>query len=181
MKILIKIIVITHILLITNTCSGKDFQNYSVKKYSVEWAYCLQNYIQNHIFYRAVIYNALNFSQEQTQIFKNSLAQNSMFYKEKAIDIVEECKYLKILEDSNATKKEIKTQKQIIKNNIKEINKRIKTERKELKYSMTRNQRIKYKLITKLEKNDVNKECRIKNYHKSNPELLPFGAWSQRP
>ena len=46
---------------------------------------------------------------------------------------------------------------------------------KAFKKCLTHNQRIKYNMIKKLEKNEYKKSRKTKNYYKSNPLMTPFG------
>lgn len=173
-KRVLKIVLI--ITLISNlNCAGKDFQNYTVKKYSPQWACCLENYINQHIEFRETIYNALGLNDEQKKVFIDSLSQNAAIYREKAEIIAINCEYLEELIECEADKAEIKAQKRIIKENLKALNSLIKAKTKELRQYMTKQQAAKYKLITFLEKNDVNKECRFKDYYKKNPQMQKFG------
>ncbi len=46
---------------------------------------------------------------------------------------------------------------------------------KAFKKCLTDDQRIKYNMIKKLEKDDLKKTKKPKNYYKSNPQMQPFG------
>ena len=46
---------------------------------------------------------------------------------------------------------------------------------KTFKKGLTNDQRIKYNMIKKLEKDDLKKAKKPKNYYKSNPQMQPFG------
>ena len=46
---------------------------------------------------------------------------------------------------------------------------------KAFKKCLTRNQRIKYNMIKKLQRNERKNLCKQKNYYKTNPIMQPFG------
>lgn len=172
-KLLFKILII--IILANQSCDAKSFFNYSVDLYSKQWACCFEKTLESHIYYRAVIYNALNMDDEQKEIFTNSIRQNSILYKDIVQKIISECENLDDLKKNKASFQEIRTQKRKIKKQINLLNKTIMKEDKYLYNHLTKAQRSKYKLISRLEHRDIIKDCRKKDYHKSNPQMLPFG------
>ena len=124
---------------------------------------------------RAVIYNALNLSDEQIQKREELIKQNALFYEEKFQSLMKESFKLRALKSANVAEPEIIRQRRIV-NNIKaEISKMLEDEDKCFKKSLNRQQRSKYSLINKLEQNDFRRQKHQKDYYKSNPQMVPFG------
>lgn len=124
---------------------------------------------------RAVIYNALNLSDEQIQKREELIKQNASFYEEKFQSLMKESFKLRALKSANVAEPEIIRQRRIV-NNIKaEISKMLEDEDKCFKKSLNRQQRSKYSLINKLEQNDFRRQKHQKDYYKSNPQMVPFG------
>lgn len=171
-KFLIKLIIIVFVS--TNICYASNPPN-TIKKYSLQWACCFQQYVFNHIKYRATIYNALNLTDEQAQIFNDNMRENFIYYKEKTDQII------KICEQYQYEKHLSNQQKRIIYNLLKEIKNFTRMQDKFLKKNLTSLQKSKYNLIIHLEKQDSKRDCQGKDYYKPNPEMLYFGAWAQCP
>jgi len=167
-------IILLIIILFSQSCEAKSFFNYSVKLYSKQWACCFVQTLESHIYYRAVIYNALNLSDEQSELFINSIRENRIDYKQISDELIAEAEKLDALKSNKSSLSLQLRQKRKIKNILKELNNRIKREDKLLIKSLTRSQRAKYKLISHLEKRDIKKECRKKDYYKSNPRMQRF-------
>lgn len=124
---------------------------------------------------RAVIYNALNLSDEQIQKREELIKQNASFYEEKFQSLMKESFKLRALKSANVAEPEIIRQRRIV-NNIKaEISKMLENEDKCFKKSLNRQQRSKYSLINKLGRDDFKRQKHQKDYYKSNPQMVPFG------
>ncbi len=172
-NLFIKIILLI-IIFFNQSCEAKSFFNYSVKLYSKQWACCFAQKLESHIYYRAVIYNALGLSDEQSEIFINSIRENRIDYKQISDELIAQAVKLDTLKSNKAPLREQLKQKRKIKKILKELNKKIKKEDKLLMKSLTRSQKTKYKLIVHLEKHDIKQECRKKDYYKSNPRMQRF-------
>lgn len=124
---------------------------------------------------RAVIYNALDLSDEQIATREAIIKENSQIYEAKFNELIKESYTLKSLKVANADTSIINQQKKVVKNLKKEIDELIKTEDKEFKKSLTREQRSKFSMIAKLERNDFKAISHQKDYYKSNPRMRQFG------
>lgn len=143
--------------------------------YAPQEALRYKKYIKQLQEERAVIYNALNLSDEQIQKREELIKQNASFYEEKFQSLMKESFKLKALKSANVAEPEIIRQRRIV-NNIKaEISKMLEDEDKCFKKSLNRQQRSKYSLINKLEQNDFRRQKHQKDYYKSNPQMVPFG------
>lgn len=124
---------------------------------------------------RAIVYNALNLTDEQLKLRENMFKENSCLYDEKFKNLMHESYKLKALQCANATEYEIVKQKNTVKNVKKDINKLLKKENKIFEKCLTGEQKAKYSMIKKLERKDFKKVCKEKDYYKSNPKMRPFG------
>lgn len=124
---------------------------------------------------RSLVYNALNLSDEQVLAREELFNNHAPLYEEKFNELIKESYTLKALSLANAGKCEINNQKKVVKNIKEDIDKLIKEEDKNFKKCMTREQRSKYAMIRKLERNDYKAASHQKDYYKSNPKMRPFG------
>ena len=124
---------------------------------------------------RAIVYNALNLTDEQLKVREDMFKENSCLYDEKFKNLMDESYKLKALKCANACEFEIAKQRKIVKNIKKDINKLIKKENKIFEKCLTGEQKAKYSMIKKLERKDFRKVCKEKDYRKANPKLRPFG------
>lgn len=124
---------------------------------------------------RAAVYNALNLSDEQIKTFEDMVLQNVPCYEEKYKLLEKETCRLRALQKACAEENEIIKQKRVVKCIENEIVKLQEIENKKFEKCLTRDQRNKYKMIKKLERDDAHKECRKKNLYKENPQMRAFG------
>ena len=124
---------------------------------------------------RALVYNALDLSDEQVKSIEECALQYNPLYEAKFNELIKESYTLKALTVANAESAEIKTQKKVVKNIKKDIDKLFKEEDKSFKKCLTREQRSKYSMIKKLERKDFKDSIHQKDYYKSNPRMRPFG------
>lgn len=124
---------------------------------------------------RALIYNALNLTDEQIEYCENLTAENQPIFEEKFNTFVKENYKLKSLEVANACSSDLKAQKKIVKNIKKDIDDTLKKENNDFKKCLTSLQKSKYKQIKKLEKHNLRRAMHQKDYYKSNPQMVPFG------
>ncbi len=130
---------------------------------------------------RATVYNALDLTDEQIKAREDLLAENDPVYKEKFDKLIKEASRLEDLKQANASEIDICKQKKVIKNIKKDIQNLVDKENKAFKKCLTRDQRSKYSMIKKLERDDFKKACKHKkDYYKSNPKMKPFGC-PQKP
>lgn len=134
-----------------------------------------KNYIKQLQQDRAVVYNALNLTDEQIQLREELIQEYSPYYDQKLDELLKESFRLQALECANADRSEINCHKKNIKNIKKDIEKCVKQENKKFKKSLTSLQRSKYNLIKHLENKDYKREKHSKDYYKSNPQMVPFG------
>lgn len=123
----------------------------------------------------AVIYNALNLTDEQVQIREDLIKEDTPIYEQKFEVLMKESFKLKALEEANASETEIVKQKRIVNKAKKDIEKFFNKENRKFQKSLTSLQRAKFREIQHLEKHDFKKEARQKDYYKSNPQMRPFG------
>ena len=109
---------------------------------------------------RATVYNALNLSDEQIQ---------------KREDLMNESFRLQAIENAGATDKEINAQKKVISSIKKSIERTLSKENKAFRKCLNGQQKAKYSMIKKLERQDYKKDLKQKDYYKSNPQMRPFG------
>lgn len=124
---------------------------------------------------RELIYNALNLSDKQIKEHETIINENTPVYEEKFNNLIKESYTLKALNTANAGKSSVAEQKKTVKNIKSDIDNLYKKENKLFKKSLTREQRSKYSMITKLEKRDYKAVSHQKDYYKSNPKMQPFG------
>ena len=125
---------------------------------------------------RATVYNALNLTPEQIEKKENLLCENNDKLEDMFSQLVTESYKLSLMEQVNAPNCEILKQKKIVNNLKNDINCITKKEDKQFKKILNHNQKSKYAMIKKLEKRDSKRDCRQKDYYKSNPGLVPFGG-----
>lgn len=132
--------------------------------------------IQNHVYYEqkfnALYFNALQLSKEQAVEFEKITLKYDKIYKKDTNNLIKETDKYKTMKDNNIALSE---QKQIIKDIYKILKKNSKSEQKELKSILNKQQLQKYKLLKHLEVQDIKKEVHNKNYYKSNPQMSTFG------
>ena len=124
---------------------------------------------------RAVVYNALNLSDEQIKERELILKENTPVYEEKFEKLMKESFRLKALKEADASSKEISRQEKVVNSIKKDIEKLLDKENKAFKKCLTREQRSKYSMIQKLERKDYKEACHKKDYYKKNPKMRPFG------
>lgn len=124
---------------------------------------------------RAVIYNALNLTEEQVQFREFLLLQNNPLYKEKLNEFVKQSYKLQALKKIDACEFEIFKQKRVVQKIRNEIEKLLNEENKCFKKVLNHEQNSKYSMIRKLERRDFRRALHQKDYYKSNPEMRPFG------
>ena len=138
-------------------------------------AFRYKQHINNLHAKRAVIYNALDLSDEQIAVREAIVKENSGIYEEKFNELIKESYTLKALKVTNADSTTISRQKKVVKNIKNDIDNLLKCEDKEFKKSLTREQRSKYSMIAKLERRDYKAVSHQKDYYKSNPRMRQFG------
>ncbi len=124
---------------------------------------------------RALVYNALDLSDEQVKSIEECAVKYTPVYETKFNELIKESYTLKALIAANMESGEIKQQKKIVKNIRKDIENIFKEEDKAFKKCLTREQRSKYSMIKKLERKDFKEAKHPKDYYKSNPRMRPFG------
>lgn len=151
---------------VSSKCDKVDYPKEAVR---------YKNYIKQLQQDRAVVYNALNLTDDQIKLREDLIKEYSPYYDQKLDELLKESFRVQALECADADRSEINCHKKNIKNIKKDIERCIKQENKTFTKSLTSLQRSKYKLIKKLEKNDFDEEARRKDYYKSNPQMVPFG------
>lgn len=174
----------------TNTCPIKDLntknkihscncvKERSFKKhhqYFLQKAKRYQDYVRKIQNERATVYNALNLSDEQIKMREDILKENSHLYDKKFDELSKESFKLDALKNAGASSQEISRQKKVIDGINKDIENLLNQENKLYKKCLTREQRSKYSMIKKLEKNEYKQTSHQKDYYKSNPKMVPFG------
>lgn len=124
---------------------------------------------------RAVVYNALDLTDEQIKTKEDCTALNAQVYETKFNELIKESYTLKALTLANLDSSEINQQKKTVKNLKREIDKIFTEEDKTFKKCLTREQRSKYSMIKKLERKDYKASKHQKDYYKSNPRMRQFG------
>jgi len=124
---------------------------------------------------RALIYNALCLSDEQIKEYEAIVNKNTAVYETKFNELIKESCTLKALDTAGADKQDIAAQKKIVKNIKSDIDKLYKSENSAFKKSLTREQKSKYSMITKLERRDYKAVSNKKDYYRSNPRMQQFG------
>jgi len=124
---------------------------------------------------RSLIYNALCLSDAQIKEYETVITKNSQLYETKFNELIKESYTLKSLETAGADRQDISSQKKIVKQIKSGIDELYKNENKAFRKSLTREQRSKYAMITKLERRDYKAVSHKKDYYKSNPKMQPFG------
>lgn len=137
------------------------------KKYKI-----YMNRIQNE---RAVIYNALNLCDEQIKKREELICKNNPRYEKKFEELIRESYKIKALKCANACEADILKQKRKVNKIKKEIQSIVNEENKVFKKCLTGEQRTKFVMIKKLERNDLKKAAHKKDYYKSNPKMRRFG------
>lgn len=124
---------------------------------------------------RSLIYNALCLSDDQIKEYETMVTGNSQLYETEFNKLIKESYTLKSLESAGAERQDIAAQKKIVKQIKSDIDELYKKENKAFKKCLTREQRSKYAMITKLERKDYKAVSHKKDYYKSNPKMQPFG------
>ncbi len=124
---------------------------------------------------RATVYNALNLSDCQIKAWEEIVNKNMPLYENKFKILLKENYRLNALKCSKSSEYEIYKQKRVINNIKKEISGIFSKENKEFKKILNSQQRAKYSMIVKLEKDDYKKASHKKDYYKSNSGLKSFG------
>ena len=135
-----------------------------------------QKYIARIERNRAAVYNALNLTQEQIKTREDLIRENNPIYDCKFEELIKESSRLKALKLAGASQRELNRQKRVvkcIKNNIDDL---LDKENNAFKKCLTKEQRSKYTMIKKLERDDYKKSFKHKqDYYKSNPQMHFFG------
>ncbi len=142
---------------------------------SPDWVMYFQNYVINRQSNRAVIYNALNLTDEQRIKYKQITEKDDAYYKKYFDELVCQTFELKALKEAKAPIGETYEQKRIVKKITRDIKKISRQEDRELKKILTRKQISKYSMIKKLERHDLKKEYHPKDYYKYNKQMQFFG------
>ncbi len=124
---------------------------------------------------RATVYNALNLSDEQIQKREDLMNENNPIYEQKFDCLMKESFKLQAIENAGATDKEINAQKKVISSIKKSIERTLSKENKAFRKCLNGQQKAKYSMIKKLERQDYKKDLKQKDYYKSNPQMRPFG------
>ena len=137
------------------------------KKYKI-----YMNRIQNE---RAVVSNAINLTEEQVRKREEMICKNNPLYEKKFEELLKESYKIKALRCACASECEIFQQKRVVNRIKREINSIVDEENRAFKKCLTRNQRAKFSMIKKLERQDIKALSHQKNYYKSNPQMRYFG------
>ena len=124
---------------------------------------------------RAIIYNALNLSDEQIQIYEDMMSESVPCYENRFNNLMKECYKLKAMQDANANECDILRQRRVVKNLKNNLEKSFNKDTNTFKKCLNSQQRAKYSMIKKLAHDDIKKASHKKDYYKSNPQMLPFG------
>ena len=134
-----------------------------------------KKYMKNIQQERATVYNALNLTDEQIQLREDMINKNTQLYDAKFNELIKESYKVKALKQADASDREIQKQKKVVRSVKKDIENLVNKENKQFKKSLNHDQRAKYAMIKKLEKNDFKNAAHQKDYYKSNPQMKPFG------
>lgn len=124
---------------------------------------------------RSVVYNALNLSDEQIQIYEDMIASQIPCYEEKFNQLVQENYKLRAMQIAKSNEYDIIKQQMVVNKIRKELEKTFDKDTKSFKKCLTSDQRAKYSMIKKLQHDDVKKASHKKDYFKSNPQMNRFG------
>lgn len=124
---------------------------------------------------RAVVYNALNLTDEQIKVREELFQKNNPCYEKKFEELIKESYKLKALKCANASECDILKQKKVVKGLKKGINNLSRKEDREFRKILSHDQRAKYSMIKKLERKEYKAAAHQKDYYKSNPRLPHFG------
>lgn len=125
---------------------------------------------------RATAYNALNLSDEQIKMYEDMIAENAPCYENDFRELVRECYRLKAMEEAKSSSCDIYHQRRVVKQLRKKLEKSFDKDTKAFKKCLTYQQRAKYSMIKKLERDDFKKASRKKkDYYKANPQMARFG------
>lgn len=159
------------------SCSAQDFEgivkcnrcesNDSVMSYG--------EYIRRLQYERAVVYNALNLSDEQIQIYEDMIATQAPYYERAFKELLKEDAKLKALKTSKAGECEVLKQRRVVKKLKNNLEKQFDRNTKSFKKCLNSQQRAKYSMIKKLQHDDIKKAAHKKDYYKANPQLSRFG------
>lgn len=158
--------------------AGENIQGAVVKcnRYThPEYVKTYKEYIDKLQKERAVIYNALNLSDEQVQIYEDMISENAPCYESRFNNLMKECYKLRAMQEAKANECDILRQKRVVKNLKNNLEKSFNKDTKSFKKCLNSQQRAKYSMIKKLAHDDIKKASHKKDYYKSNPQMLPFG------
>jgi len=168
------------IVFISQTYSFAQFEHFCNQK--CDKSNNVQNSVMNYKeflnkieYNRATVYNALNLTDCQIKAWEEVVNENMPLYEQKFRLLSKESYRLNALKCAGVSECEIYKQKRVINKIKKEISCIFFKESKEFKKILTRQQRAKYSMIVKLEKDDYKKASNKKDYYKANPGLKPFG------
>ncbi len=124
---------------------------------------------------RAVVYNALNLSDEQIEYKEYLRSETSDILCMLLNKLIQEDIRLQALKSSNAPYFEVLAQKKVVRKIKKDIKKIVDCENKKFRKCLNHNQRSKLSMIKHLEYHDYKKQSHMKDYKKSNPQIKVFG------
>ena len=101
--------------------------------------------------------------------------ENNPIYEQKFDCLMKESFRLQAIENAGATDKEINAQKKVISSIKKSIERTLSKENKAFRKCLNGQQKAKYSMIKKLERQDYKKDLKQKDYYKSNPQMRPCG------
>ncbi len=124
---------------------------------------------------RAIVYNALNLSDEQIQIYEQMMSESVPCFEQDYNKLVKECHKLNAMQTAKAGECDILRQKRVVQKLKNSLEKSFDKSTKPFRKCLTMQQRAKYGMIKKLAHDDVKKASHKKDYYKANPQMRPFG------
>ncbi len=124
---------------------------------------------------RAIVYNALNLSDEQIEIYEQMMKESVPCYENEYNKLLKECYKLKAMQTAKANECDILRQKRVVQRLKNSLEKSFEKSTKSFRKCLTMQQRAKYSMIKKLAHDDVKKASHKKDYYKKNPQMRPFG------
>ena len=134
-----------------------------------------KDYIDRLQVERAIIYNALNLSDEQIQIYEQMMSESVPCFEQDYNKLVKECHKLNAMQTAKAGECDILRQKRVVQKLKNSLEKSFDKSTKPFRKCLTMQQRAKYGMIKKLAHDDVKKASHKKDYYKANPQMRPFG------
>ena len=134
-----------------------------------------KNFLQ---FQQVGIQNQIQLAESQMSAIQKRedlMNENNPIYEQKFDCLMKESFKLQAIENAGATDKEINAQKKVISSIKKSIERTLSKENKAFRKCLNGQQKAKYSMIKKLERQDYKKDLKQKDYYKSNPQMRPFG------